>query len=981
MLISTALLFVGCEKEKSGEITSFDDLKKPGVKIGVAYDLPEYDMLKSDYPDAEIVTYNSDELGYGDVASGRLDAYIYIRLEMEFAIDNGRTGVRLLNEDYSERTVAVGISPVSKIPDLQKKINTFIKMIRVDGTLDDMYDRWALKGEDTMPDIPKAENPQYHLRVGTTGTVMPFSYFIGPELSGFDIELAYRFAAWIGADVEFKIYDFAGTVAAAAAGDVDCVMSNLFKTEERGESMPFSDDLFSMNLTAMVRDGSDGGITKVSDLKNSTIAVMTGTNFAEHVSKSLPDAKILYFNVTADEINALKSGKVDAVAIDQPAARNVMVQDKSVTLVPELLEELDYGFVFQKNANGEELSRKMNGLLSVIKSDGTLTSLQKKWFDAEDLSIVEMPDYTKLPATNGTIKLATAQNPPFAFTANGILYGYEIEIAYMFCREYGYALEVTAVNMDAIIPAIQSCKYDIACCGISITEERKESMYFSDPDYSGGTALLIRKSDSRAAGAFKSIRDLKNGTIAVITGSNFPDHVLNSLPNANLKYFNTTADCINALKSGKVDAVAEDEPVALNIMAQDNSFYLLPEMLEAVSYGFVFQKSAAGEELRDKFNSVLSTLKADGTLTSLQNKWFRSADVSTVEMPDYRKLPATNGTLRLVTIQSPPFSFTIDGIAGGYEIEIAYIVCRECGLSLEVTDVNMDALISSVQSGKHDVACCAISITEERKETMLFSDPDYSGGTVLIAKKVDAGDGDLGFFASIADSFNKTFIRENRWKLFLQGIGTTMLITALSIVLGTALGFFVFMLCRRGNRAANAITRFCIWLIHGMPVVVLLMILYYIVFGEVAISGTIVSIVGFTLIFASAVVSMMKTGVGAIDKGQTEAAYALGFTDRRAFYRVVLPQALPHFMPTYKSEITSLIKATAVVGYVAVQDLTKMGDVIRSRTYEAFFPLIAVAIIYFVLAAVLTFIVNKIEIRVDPRRRSHKDILKVVNGK
>ncbi len=152
------------------------------------------------------------------------------------------------------------------------------------------------------------------------------------------------------------------------------------------------------------------------------------------------------------------------------------------------------------------------------------------------------------------------------------------------------------------------------------------------------------------------------------------------------------------------------------------------------------------------------------------------------------------------------------------------------------------------------------------------------------------------------------------------------------------------------------------------------MILYYIIFGKVAISGTIVSIIGFTLIFGAGVYNMIKAGVNTIDKGQTEAAYALGYTDQKAFFRVILPQALPHFMPVYKGEITSLIKATAIVGYVAVQDLTKMADIIRSRTYDAFFPLIAVAIIYFVLAAILTFIVNKIEIRIDPRKRHLSEI-------
>ena len=233
----------------------------------------------------------------------------------------------------------------------------------------------------------------------------------------------------------------------------------------------------------------------------------------------------------------------------------------------------------------------------------------------------------------------------------------------------------------------------------------------------------------------------------------------------------------------------------------------------------------------------------------------------------------------------------------------------------------------------------------------------------------------VGVVGSVVESFEKTFIRENRWKLFVQGIGTTMLITVLAILFGTALGFGTFLLCRRGNPAANAATRFLVWLVQGMPAVVLLMILYYVIFGRVSISGTAVSVVGFALVFGAAVYAMVKSGVATVDVGQTEAAYALGYTDTKTFFRVVLPQALPHIMPAYKGEITALIKATAIVGYVAVQDLTKMGDIVRSRTYDAFFPLIAVAVIYFILAAILTFVVNRIELRIDPKRRTREQIL------
>ena len=156
------------------------------------------------------------------------------------------------------------------------------------------------------------------------------------------------------------------------------------------------------------------------------------------------------------------------------------------------------------------------------------------------------------------------------------------------------------------------------------------------------------------------------------------------------------------------------------------------------------------------------------------------------------------------------------------------------------------------------------------------------------------------------------------------------------------------------------------------------MILFYVVFGSVAIDGIIVAVIGFTLTFGSSVFGLLKIGVGAIDKGQYEAAYALGYSNTRTFFRIILPQAIPHVMGAYKGEIVGLLKATAIVGYIAVQDLTKMGDIVRSRTYEAFFPLIAVTIIYFILESILELIVSRINIQIDPKRRKRESILKGV---
>ena len=138
------------------------------------------------------------------------------------------------------------------------------------------------------------------------------------------------------------------------------------------------------------------------------------------------------------------------------------------------------------------------------------------------------------------------------------------------------------------------------------------------------------------------------------------------------------------------------------------------------------------------------------------------------------------------------------------------------------------------------------------------------------------------------------------------------------------------------------------------------------------------SVIAFSLIFGASVHLMLKAGVEAVDTGQAEAAYALGYMDPWVFLRVVLPQALPHILPRYAGEVTMLIKSTAVVGYIAVEDLTKMGDIIRSRTYEAFFPLIAVAVIYFILSGILGFGLRRISRLLDPRQRRYGVLLKGV---
>ena len=513
----------------------------------------------------------------------------------------------------------------------------------------------------------------------------------------------------------------------------------------------------------------------------------------------------------------------------------------------------------------------------------------------------------------------------------------------------------------------------VAGCG-----ERKE-------EGSGGAQGKSSGAPSEKEAELKEFSDLSGKTVSMLTGAPFEE--LARSKNKDIReftFYNNTPDMLLALEAGKTDAVLINNAIAALVVNRSEKLAHFPPSLQDGVFGIAFRK---GDPARDVWQKAYDAITEEEK-QALWEKWTGS-DESAKVIPA-QDWPGKNGTIQAAVCDTlEPMSYAGEGgKLMGFDVEMILLMAKQMDVHVEFTGMEFSAILATVQSGKATLGAGSIIVTDERRELVDFVDY-YPAAFVLIVRAMQSGNAageeaspangsGEGLWSSIEGSFERTFLRENRWKLFLQGIGTTLLITILSILFGTLFGFFVFMLCRNGNPVANSVTRFCIWLIRGMPVIVLLMIMYYIIFGKISISGTAVSVVCFTLVFASGVYGNIKIGVGAIDQGQLEAAYALGYTNRQAFYRVILPQALPHFMPAYKSSITDIIKATAIVGYVAVQDLTKMGDLIRSRTLEAFFPLIAVAVIYFVLAAVLTAIVKRIEICIDPKHRSTESIRKEI---
>ena len=208
----------------------------------------------------------------------------------------------------------------------------------------------------------------------------------------------------------------------------------------------------------------------------------------------------------------------------------------------------------------------------------------------------------------------------------------------------------------------------------------------------------------------------------------------------------------------------------------------------------------------------------------------------------------------------------------------------------------------------------------------------------------------LNIIGSIAESFTNNLISEDRYRMILDGLQVTLLITFCAAILGTLLGGLVCWMRMSRRKWVSTTAKVYIDIMRGTPVLVVLMLMYYVVMAPVNATGIVVAIVTFALNMAAYVSEMLRTAIEGIDRGQTEAGLALGYTRRQTFFKIVLPQVVKAVMPVYQGEVISLLKGTSIVGYIAVADMTRASDLIRSRTFDAFFPLIVTAIIYFIMA-------------------------------
>ena len=471
-------------------------------------------------------------------------------------------------------------------------------------------------------------------------------------------------------------------------------------------------------------------------------------------------------------------------------------------------------------------------------------------------------------------------------------------------------------------------------------------------------------SEESSAATERSYTDfIDSGKIIAVQTGSVHGIVAEDILKGTAQEFSNPNEMFVSLRNGRVDAVLLDsdylKPFIDSGQYPEFEFFFVPEDVFLNRAAPIFHT----EELRDKYNEWLAIVSADGTRDEIIARWIGVSLPNEEDVP-FIDLQGGNGTLRVAdTFDYPPFIYyNSQGLPTGLDYEMTSRFAEHLGMNLEPLSMSYEAVLVSVKSGKVDMSACLYTVTEERSENIIFGDPFIYNQVIIVALKENAPQTEesTNFIAWLKNGIENNLITDNRWKMIVDGLGVTLIIALGSQIFGTILGCLICFLLGRKSRIARGFGRLYCNLINGIPVVVLLMVIYYIVFGNSTISNVFVAIVAFSMVVAANVAKTLDGAIKTVDPVEIEAARSIGFSAMRAFRLVTLPQAVKRALPGYVSGFVELVKATAIVGFIAIQDLTRAADIIRSRTYDAFFPLILIAVIYLIVTAVIILIFKRI---------------------
>ena len=462
-------------------------------------------------------------------------------------------------------------------------------------------------------------------------------------------------------------------------------------------------------------------------------------------------------------------------------------------------------------------------------------------------------------------------------------------------------------------------------------------------------SLLLSACSGRQAApdaAPTCLEELAGHTVAVAAGGS-TDILLSQYEGIDLMRI-SIGDMPVAVKSGRAEfATMQELQYDANRLDEQGFKKYFNGFLEGLS-AVAFRKDDV--RICEDFNDFLREMRAGGDYDRWYDDWIRQLDsmvVETGKMP----APAEGRKITVGITLVFPYIFLSNDTLSGMEIDLFNRFCRDKGYCPEYSIVQFPALIPSLNANKIDVILSHLLVTPERARQVLFSDEYLEGSQCCFGLDPEwKGAAGTGIWTRIRQSVRQNLIEEDRWKLLGSGLAVTLELSLFSLLLAILIGALLCFLRMRPNAAVSGATRVFVNVVRGIPVLVILMIMFYVIFSGLRLSGVTVAVFSFGLFYGACFSEVFRTGMQSVGRGQWEAGAALGLSRTQTFRLVAFPQALKRIVPVFKGEVVSLIKSTSIVGYVAVLDLTCAGDIIRTRTLDAFFPLILVSLIYILLS-------------------------------
>lgn len=452
-----------------------------------------------------------------------------------------------------------------------------------------------------------------------------------------------------------------------------------------------------------------------------------------------------------------------------------------------------------------------------------------------------------------------AEFPPFEYlNDDGEPDGFDMAVMRAIADEMGYEINIVNMEFKSLTASLKTGGLDAVAAAMTVTEERKQTVDFSDSYYTATQSIVVPVGSSietmeELNGKRVAVQEGTTGDLLVTPGD---DNETITDDTTQVKRFKKGTDAIMELKNGGVDAVVIDSSPAKNFVSlNQDTLKAIEDTSSSESYAIAVAKGDT--ELLNDINTGLQKIRDDGTFEQLVEEYI-------------------NGNAQSIrkTSDNPIMNF---------------------------------------------------------------------------------------FY-----TFQYVFISTNGYKLLLQGLGITIGISLAAVVLGVILGFIIALMKltetrKKRKTVASVIANTYISVLRGTPVMVQLLIMYMVVFQNHM--GILAAIITFGVNSGAYVAENIRAGILAVDQGQMEGGRSLGFTYGQTMRYIILPQAIKNALPALGNEFVSLIKETSIVGYVAIQDLTKAADFIISRTYETFLPLIAIAVIYFCLVGGISKLLGVLERR------------------